>query len=139
MVALRGEVDVLAPTLNETVPFPDPLVVLSVTHEADLLAVQAQPEFALTLKLLLPPPEAMFVELGLIEYVQEGVDWNVKVFEASLRPLPLGPTAATFETYVPPGSGHADTWLEKSNRILPSLCGAGFPMFTVWNGADAPC
>jgi len=61
------------PTLNATVPLPVPAApAVMVIHVVVVVAVHAQPVFAVTATEPGPPPAAMDVLCGLIEYVQVG-------------------------------------------------------------------
>jgi hypothetical protein len=69
----RGVVVVFAAALNPTEPLPFPAAGgVSVIHEARELAVHAQPVFAVTATLPLPPPAATDVEVGCSEIVHAG-------------------------------------------------------------------
>jgi hypothetical protein len=117
------------------VPLPLPDVVTSVIHDVLVLAVHEQPAGAVIVTLVLPEVDPTFIVVVESAYVHV-TNWNW--LEMVLRPVPVGPTAATRDSYVPPGSGQDATCDEKSKRTLPSPSMAGLPMFTVWKGAEAP-
>jgi hypothetical protein len=138
-VPVRDVVAVFAPTVIVVVPEPVPLVGDIMIQLAPVEADHAHPEPAVTLITQLPPPLVIDTLVGDTEKVQLVPLENVNGFDTLLRDVPLGPVAATLDSYTPPGSGHPATWLLKSYRITPSACGVGFPMLVVVNGADAPC
>jgi hypothetical protein len=96
---LREDVPLLAVTEYVTVPFPDPLAPDVIEAQLRLsVAVQAHPLPAVTATVAEPPPAAIDCDVGEIENVQgAGADpVHENEFELALRPIPPGPTAATF-------------------------------------------
>ncbi len=73
-----------------------------------------------------PPPDAGAVAVvGEMLKLHGLVNWNV--FDALLRAVPPGPTAATVATYTVPGTGQPTSTFARSTRIAPSPSGAGLP------------
>jgi hypothetical protein len=136
---LRLVVAVFAATLNPTLPDPDPdAPLVTVIHDALLLALHAQPVAAVTLLLPVPPAAVKDWLEGEIDGSQTTVPpkENVLVREPPLRPP--GPMASTSASYVIPvasGDGSSDT---KSTRMKPSGSGAGLPRLAVATGHSAP-
>jgi hypothetical protein len=97
-----------------TDPLPVPLAGDTVIQLSFEEAVQAQPAVVVTDTAWVPPPETMAAEVGEAVKVQGVPLVIVKGLETVLRPEPFGPTAATRDSYTPPGSGHIETVLEKS-------------------------
>jgi hypothetical protein len=88
----------LAATVTVTVLEPVPLAGDTVAHVELLDAVQPHVvALAVTVTLAFPPAAVAVCVVEDSRYVQTGgtVAWNAKVFETSLRPVPVGPTAAT--------------------------------------------
>src|SRR5260370_35802281 len=77
-------------TVNDTVPLPLPLVPAEICTKPELLlALQPQPDGAVTFTLPLPPPEPKEADVADSEYVQPapasgGVDGTPAVFSAPL-------------------------------------------------------
>ena len=75
-VALRDAVAVFAVALTLTVPLPDPLAPLvTVSHDALLVAVQVQPVAAVTVTAPLPPPDTMLKAVADSVKVQGTPAW----------------------------------------------------------------
>jgi hypothetical protein len=75
-VPVRDEVDVLAATVNATVPLPLPEAPLvTVIHAALLVAVQAQPLVVVTATVELSPAAGEFQLAGAMEKVHGTPDW----------------------------------------------------------------
>ena len=69
---VRCDVALLAATLTLTLPVPLPLApAVTVSHDAELDAVHAQPLAAVTATLLVSPGASTVRLAGLMEYVQE--------------------------------------------------------------------
>jgi hypothetical protein len=81
IVPVRDEIEVLAATVNATVPLPLPEAPLvTVIHAALLVAVQAQPLVVVTAMVELSPAAGEFQLAGAIENVQGAPAWvTVKV------------------------------------------------------------
>ncbi len=91
-VPVRVDVDVFALMLKLTLPLPAPdAPAVTVSHDALLTAVQAQPVPAVTAVLPVPPPAAIDNVVGEIAGAHGAV--NEKVFEGRLVPAPAGPIA----------------------------------------------
>jgi hypothetical protein len=93
-VPVRELVLEFAAIVSVTDPFPLPDAGLTVIHDAPLDAVQAQPVVVTTVTDEVPAPAATLSVVGEMLKVQPPssiVNW----FESALRPVPLGPTAAT--------------------------------------------
>ena len=76
IVALRDAVAVFAVALTLTVPLPDPLAPLvTVSHDALLVAVQVQPVAAVTVTAPLPPPDTMLKAVADSVNVQGTPAW----------------------------------------------------------------
>ena len=104
----------MALTVTVTDPFPDPLAGDTVAHAALDEVAHAQPACAVTVTVALPPPAATDTVAGDTAYVQVLPPLIVNWFDSALRPVPSGPTAATRDSYTPPGRGQPDTPLLKS-------------------------
>jgi hypothetical protein len=107
-----------------------------VIQDALLVAVQAQPAVAVTVTVADPPPAAALADVGDAEYAHGAV--NAKVLDWALGVLPPGPTDATSDTYMVPGTGQPTKTEVKSTRMMPSGSGFGLPSELLWNGCDAP-
>jgi hypothetical protein len=81
IVPVRDEVEVLAATVNATVPLPLPdAPLVTVIQAALLVAVQAQPLVVVTATVELSPAAGEFRLTGAIENVQAAPAWvTVKV------------------------------------------------------------
>jgi hypothetical protein len=136
-VPVRVDVDALAPTLKLTVPFPLPdAPAVTVIQAALLTAVHAQPVPAVTVVLLVPPPEAAESVDGEIVGAQGAV--NEKVLDGRLVPVPPGPMAEIRASYTTPVVNGVVRSATKSSRILPSTSSAGLPRLIVCTGWVPP-
>jgi hypothetical protein len=113
-VAVRAVVAVLAATVSCTVPLPDPLVGATVTQLAPDVAVHPHPVVVVTVTLAVPPPAATDALVGDTVKAHVVPPEMVNGFETLLREVPWGPTAATRDSYTPPGSGQPAMLVEKS-------------------------
>jgi hypothetical protein len=136
-VADRDVVDALAATEYETAPLPAPFApAVTVSHDALLEAVQAQPVAAVTLTLpvpAVPPSDTLVGEIAALQGEEKE-----KVFDSVLRAVIVWPTAATRPSDTVPAGGQGVSSDVKSTRIFPSDCGAGLPRFSVRAGWDEP-
>jgi hypothetical protein len=95
-VPVRGVVPVFAATVSVTLPLPLPLAGDTAIHPALELAVQEQPAAAVTVMACVPPPLPALTVAGDAAYEQVvPLPPNVNGLDRVLRPVPLGPTAAT--------------------------------------------
>jgi len=116
---------------------PVPLApAVTVIQDTLLVAVHAQPAVAVTVTVADPPPAAALADVGDAEYAHGAV--NAKVLDWALGVLPPGPTDATSDTYMVPGTGQPTKMEVKSTRMMPSGSGFGLPSELLWNGCDAP-
>jgi hypothetical protein len=77
------------------VPFPEPLAPLVIdSHDAVSVAVQAQPDPAVSVRVAVPPPTGTLVVSGDTENEQAAPNANEST-DIELMPRPPGPTAAT--------------------------------------------
>jgi hypothetical protein len=136
-VAVRAVVAEFARTVNATVPEPLPFDGETMTQLEPLAAVHPQPAAVVTVTDPDAPAAAAETVPGDTPKVQLP-STNMNELEGSLRPLPVGPIAATRASYVPLGSGQAASLWEKSTLILASDSGAGLPRSVVWKGWAAP-
>ena len=113
-VALRLLVELFAVTVTVTVPDPVPLAGDTLSHPTESDAVQAHPVPVLTDTDAVPAVAATATVAGDTVYVQVLPPFIVNWFDSALRPVPNGPTAATRDSYTPPGRGQPDTPLLKS-------------------------
>jgi hypothetical protein len=88
-------VEVFAAIVIVAVPEPVPEAGLTLAQAAPLEAVQPQPASAVAATLDVPAPAATDSVVGAAVNVQPGAKSMVNWFESALRPVPLGPTAAT--------------------------------------------
>ena len=125
-VPVRCEVEVLAVTLNVTVPLPEPLAPpLMVSHAALLVAVHPHPPPAVTPVVEDPAAAVSVREVGDTVNEHGAENWNV--FDRVERAVPPGPTAATVASYTMPGEGKAVRIDENSTTMLPFAWGVGLP------------
>jgi hypothetical protein len=125
IVPERGDVDVLAATLNGTVPFPFPLVapVSVIQLGAFDVAVHAHPLATLTptLPVAAPAPTDWLPAVNVGAHVGE----NEKPFDRALGVDPPGPIAVTRASNTTPGVGTVCKSGRKSTRMR-LLDGLGF-------------
>jgi hypothetical protein len=128
---------VFAATEYDTVPLPLPdAPAVIVIHDAALVADHGQPGTPVTVT---DPVEAAPPTDTLVGEIEElHGEENANVFDSMLRPVPLGPIAATRASYVVPAAGHGDSSVVKSTRILPSDCAAGLPRLATCTGWVPP-
>jgi hypothetical protein len=101
--------------LSATLPLPEPFAPLvTVIHDALLVACQLQPDIAADTPIVVLPPAAPIETLvGLIPNAQS----YLKVFDGVLSPRPPGPTAATDACRSWPGIGGELSMLKKSTEM----------------------
>jgi len=73
MVPLRGVVVVFAATVNDTVPLPEPLAVVTVIHDAPLVALQVHPVPAVIENEPLPLDAGRDCDVGAMTYEHDVV------------------------------------------------------------------
>jgi hypothetical protein len=95
-VPVRGLEDVLAATLNATVPFPDALAPLvTVIQPALLIPVHPHPVDVATVVVYDPPFAGTLSDEDETVKLQAPVPVKLNVFDRALRVVPPGPMAAT--------------------------------------------
>ena len=107
-------------------PLAPAVIVIQLTL---LAAVHAHPVAVVTLALPVPP-DASALNVSGDTVTVHGAE-NVNVLDRALALEPPGPTAATSDSYIVPGSGHPTRTLVKSTVIVFVASGAGFPRFEV--------
>jgi len=131
----RDEVAVLAVHETVAVPGPFPLTGNTVIQKPFPAAVQTPPAQPAGTPAIVttcePAPAPGLADDGaIVKDVQVGGVGQLsktKVFDTSLRLWPVGPSAATLDSYVPPGSGQPGSVAEKSETIVLAPSGVGLP------------
>src|SRR5262245_52396340 len=125
---MRGDVEVFAATLKETVPLPDPLAPPVIRIQLSLLtAVHPHPVAASTSTSPAPPADPMVCPGSEMVGAHDGEKENW--LDAVLTPDPPGPSAVTLASNTTPGVGTVCRSGRKSTRMTLPAPGAGLPRF----------
>jgi hypothetical protein len=128
-VPVRTDVAVFAVAAKLTVPFPLPGVPPVIdSHDAALVAVQAQPALALTPTA--PVAAAAPTAADVADNPAGPHGGPVKVFDSALVDEPPGPTAVTRASYTVPESSGVDRRLSNFTATRPLVLIAGLPRLT---------